>query len=189
MPNATPNAGLSFIKKAAPWIGTILSATVPGAAPFVSVASKLLSTGLGTTVASNPQAVKDAITEAMASPEQLATLKTIDDNFATQMKAMGIQSIEDLAKISADDMANARGREIALRDWYPKVLASVVVIACLVGEGLYFRYGAPSNASPELIGRILGTLDSALMLVLAYYFGSSMGSDRKTELLANNNNK
>jgi hypothetical protein len=36
---------------------------------------------------------------------------------------------------------------------------------------------------------VLGTLDSALILILSYYFGSSAGSDRKTEILAGANQK
>jgi hypothetical protein len=35
----------------------------------------------------------------------------------------------------------------------------------------------------ELVARVLGTLDGALMLVLSYYFGSSSGSQAKDDLL------
>ncbi len=177
----------SVLKKVAPWIATVAGlAPIPGA-PLIGMAAKAVATGLGKDVKATPDAISEAISAAMATPDQLTKIKQIDDDFAAQMRTLGIQELEDLTKIAADDTANARAREIATHDWYPRALASAVVLACLVGEGLYFHYGAPANASPELIGRILGTLDSALMLVLSYYFGSSLGSDRKTEILANGN--
>jgi hypothetical protein len=37
----------------------------------------------------------------------------------------------------------------------------------------------------ELIARVLGTLDGALMLVLSFYFGSSSGSQAKDTMLHN----
>lgn len=176
----------SVLKQITPWIATAASlAPIPGA-PLIGMAAKALSAGLSVDVKANADSISQAITTAMANPDQLATLKKIDDDFAVQMKQLGIQEIEDLAKIAADDTANARQREIATKDWFPRVLAIGVVIACLVGEGFYFRYGTPSNASPELIGRILGTLDASLMLVLSYYFGSSAGSAAKTAILAQN---
>lgn len=178
----------SVLHKVTPWIAAAASlAPIPGA-PLISMAAKALSTGLSTDVKPTADAISNAITTAMANPDQLATLKKIDDDFAVQMKQLGIEQVEDLTKIAADDTANARQREIATKDWFPRVLALGVVIACLAGEGLYFRYGTPSNASPELIGRILGTLDTALTLVLGYYFGSSAGSAAKTAILAQNGN-
>lgn len=178
----------AVLQKVTPWIATAASmAPIPGA-PLIGMAAKALSSGLGATVKADSDSIQQAITAAMGTPDQIATLKKIDDDFAVQMKQLGFQEIEDLSKLAADDTANARQREIATKDWFPRVLAIGVVIACLSGEGLYFRYGTPSNASPELIGRILGTLDTALTLVLGYYFGSSAGSAAKTELLAQNGN-
>jgi hypothetical protein len=37
----------------------------------------------------------------------------------------------------------------------------------------------------ELIARVLGTLDGALMLVLSFYFGSSAGSQAKDTMIHN----
>jgi hypothetical protein len=173
-------------KKVTPWIATVASlAPIPGA-PLIGMAAKALSAGLSTDVKPTADSISQAITTAMANPDQLAKLKQIDDDFAVQMKTLGIQQIEDLQKLAADDTANARAREIATKDWFTKVLAAGVVLACLTGEALYFFHGTPSTASPELIGRILGTLDTALTLVLGYYFGSSAGSAAKTAILAQN---
>lgn len=174
----------TFFKKAAPWLGTLAGIAVPGAAPFVSIAAKLLTDGFGKAVPATQQGLSDAITEAMSTSDGLAKLREIDNQFAAQMKLMDIQSAEHFEQMAVDDRANARNREIEVKDLTPRILAFAVVILCFTGEALYFFRGAPSNAAPELIGRILGTLDSALMLVLAYYFGSSAGSDKKTQIMA-----
>ena len=42
----------------------------------------------------------------------------------------------------------------------------------------------PPGADPIIIGRVLGTMDSALVMVLSFWFGSNSNSQRKTELLA-----
>lgn len=177
-------ANLNFIKKALPWIGTAVSVAIPGP---IGMIAKLLTDKLGKPVAPDATKIGEAIETAVGDPQQVAALKEAELAFQQQMTAMGYQHETELEQIAAADRASARSREVQVRDWTPRTLAFIVVALCFAGEGIYFRYGAPSNASPELIGRILGTLDSALILVLSYYFGSSAGSDRKTELLANGN--
>jgi hypothetical protein len=175
---------VNFLKKLAPFLSTGLSL----AGPYGALASKILSPILGI----KPDAKEDDYTAALAkaTPEQIEAIKQAEQQFQLQMKQLEIQSVEELEKLASDDRASARNREIQVtastgkKDLTPRILAFAVVILCFAGEGLYFFLGAPRNASPELIGRILGTLDSALILVLSYYFGSSAGSDRKTELLA-----
>ena len=68
------------------------------------------------------------------------------------------------------------------RDWMPKVLAGTVVLGWLVVQGFLMRWEVPAGTR-EMVLRMLGTLDGAVMLVLGYYFGSSAGSDRKTEII------
>lgn len=169
---------MNFLKKLAPF----LSAGLSLAGPYGALASKILSPILGT----KPDAKEDDYTAALAkaTPEQIAAIKQAEEQFQLQMKQLEIQSVEELEKLASDDRASARNREIQVKDLTPRILAFAVVVLCFAGEGLYFFLGPPRNASPELIGRILGTLDSCLILVLSYYFGSSAGSDRKTELLA-----
>jgi len=63
------------------------------------------------------------------------------------------------------------------------ILAFVVVAMTIAAEGYVLMYGA-KTVDPVVLGRILGTLDSALILVLCYYFGSSAGSSEKSRLMA-----
>lgn len=180
---AAPNGSLNFIKKAAPWIGTILSATVPGAAPFVSIASKLLSNGLGVPVGADAKSVSDAITTAMSSPDQLAKLKQIDNDFAVQMRTLGIQEVEDLEKIWADDRASARSMEVQTQSRIPSALAVLVTLG-FFGLLTLTATHAPPASSEKVLDVMTGSLGTAWIMVMGFYFGSSAGSARKTELLA-----
>lgn len=172
----------SFVKKAAPWITTAVGLAVPGAAPFANIAASLLSKGLNKTVAPTPDSISQAITEAMATPDQLAALKKIDDDFALQMKTLNIQSIEDFDKIAADDRASAREREEQVKDWMPRVLGLGIVGAFVIAVFLILTGHA--KAESVIAGTLVGYLSAKAELVASYYFGSSAGSDRKTELLS-----
>jgi hypothetical protein len=175
-------AALAFIKKAAPWIGTAISLAVPGAAPIVGIASKLLSTGLGKDVPANPDKIADAIGTAMADPAQLAVIKKIDDDFAAQMRQMGIQEITDLEKVAASDRSDARAMQVATRSKVVPAIAIAFVVGFFLVTGLKLFHVI--TVSDQTVNDLITTLRDGLMLILAYYFGSSAGSDRKTELLA-----
>ena len=64
----------------------------------------------------------------------------------------------------------------------PPRLSVLVVVAWVLVQ--FFLLNHVIDASMrELVARVLGTLDGALMLVLSYYFGSSSGSQAKDDLL------
>jgi hypothetical protein len=64
----------------------------------------------------------------------------------------------------------------------PPILSVLVVVAWVLVQ--FFLLNHVIDASMrELVARVLGTLDGALMLVLSYYFGSSSGSQAKDEML------
>lgn len=176
-------ASLAFVKKAVPWIGTAVSLAVPEAAPFVGLASKLLGTGLNKQVPADPDGIANAVGEAMADPAQLPTLKKIDDDFAVQMKQLGIQQIEDLEKISADDRASARAMQVQTRSWLPGALALTVTTG-FFGLLAVTAFHTVPEGSEKILDVMTGSLGTAWICIVNYYFGSSAGSDRKTELLA-----
>lgn len=173
------------IKKAFPF----LSAAASLGGPLGTLAATVVGKALGMDKA--PEASSDgignAIAVAFADPAQRAALLKAEQDFQLQMTALGFKDAEEMARIAADDRASARDREVKVGDWTPRILAASVVLIAAAGEGWVLTHGYPSNVAGELVGRILGTLDSAVILVLSYYFGSSAGSDRKTEIIANGN--
>ncbi len=144
--------------------------------PFGPLAAAAIHAALGATDEKTAEAAL-----LNATPDQLLALKKAEQDFQIRMKELGIEE----AKLSFDDTANARGREIAVRDWTPKIIAYLVILLVLVAEGSMFFVGQPKGMDGVVLGRILGTLDSALMLVLGYYFGSSAGSSHKDTTIDN----
>lgn len=157
--------------------------------PLGGLAGGLLSQGIGRLLGKQdasgapvPATQKEIETALIgADPQTLLAIKNIEADLAKHMADLGLQE----EQLKYQDTANARGREIAVKDWTPKIIAYLVIVLVLIAEGSMFFVGQPRGIDGVVLGRILGTLDSALMLVLGYYFGSSAGSASKDVTLAN----
>lgn len=160
----------SVISSVAPTLATALGGPLAGAA--VSAISEAL---FGKKDASEREI--SAILKT-ADPELLIKLKQVDNEFALKMKELDI----NLEKFSYDDRANARMRESTVRDNTNKILAYSIVGAfiALVGATILGQ----AKVDSVLAGTLVGYLSAKCEQVLAYYFGSTRGSDKKTDLLA-----
>lgn len=172
-----------FLKKALPWIGAAATGNVP---VLVAMAANQLSQSFGTDIAPTADAIINAVQGA--TPEQMLTLKQADNDFAIKMQAMGFAHIEELQMLAEADRSDARNREIKTGDSRtPQILAAMVLVGWLTVQGFLLTH-VIDGTMRELIARVLGTLDSALMLVLSYYFGSSAGSAEKNQIMAQGQN-
>lgn len=63
-------------------------------------------------------------------------------------------------------------------------IAILVLAAGIGGEGMILWHGVPAGLDGVILGRILGTLDAAVMLVLTYYFGSTRNSNSQMDAIA-----
>jgi hypothetical protein len=61
----------------------------------------------------------------------------------------------------------------------------IIILVIWIEAGLIFAPHA--NLAPELLGRVMGTLDALAMLIAGFKWGSSQGSKDKTLLLAQAN--
>lgn len=172
----------TVMRKAFPFLAA--GASLGG--PLGTMAATIVGKAIGAdkAPASTADSIANAIAGAMVDPAQRAALLKAEQDFQLQMAELGFKNVEDLEQIAASDRASARNMQIQTRSRIPGMLAVAVLVMCVAGDGYYLMHGTPKGASPELVGRILAGLENAVMLVLAYYFGSSAGSDRKTELLA-----
>jgi hypothetical protein len=169
-----------FLKKAFPFL-TIAASAVPGGNLAMSALGQILKVE-----PSDGKAVSwDDLGAAAinAPPEIRVALQAEENRHLEAMKQMGVNSVEEFERIAAGDRANAREREIKTGDKLtPRALACIVVIAWVATQTvMLFHIIDPSMR--ELVARVLGTLDAALMLVLGYYFGSSAGSAAKDETI------
>lgn len=64
--------------------------------------------------------------------------------------------------------------------WFSIWLISTV----LISELCVLYFGLPHGIPEIIIGRILGLLDSIAIQVLNFWFGTSSGSVRKTDIMA-----
>jgi hypothetical protein len=169
---------VNFLKKLAPFLSTGLSL----AGPYGAIASKILMPILGL----KPGAKEDDYSAALAkaTPEQIEAIKKAEQDFQLQMKQLDIQSVDELEKIAAGDRASARDMQVKTKSWIPGTLAITITLGFFVLLG-GMMFGKLHPADNQALLLLLGSLSMAFGAVISYYFGSSAGSDRKTELLAN----
>ena len=146
---------LNLLKGFAPTLATAVAGPLGGAA-VSAIAAKL-------GVSDSVEAVAKAIT---ADPAAAAKLQELEMEYA---------------KLDAADRADARARETALAtsENVPvlnKSVTPVLAIIIVIAWG-FIQYHLLTHIVPtemrEIIIRVLGTLDGALVMVLSYYFGAS----------------
>jgi len=165
----------AIIRTIAPWIGTALGGPLGGMA--VQAASDALGLSDKTLAA-----VQSAI--AGATPDQMLALKTADQGFALQMQALGFKQLVDLEAVAAGDRKDARALQGATRSMVPAILSSVVTLGYFgILVGLLKGWLSVSDSSQALL-LMLGSLSTGWGVVMAFWFGTTAASGRKTELLA-----
>ena len=163
--------------------GPLLSSVAPSIAtalggPLAGLGVKALSKALLGAEDFSEEAVMDAM--ATASPEQLAAVKKIDADFKVQMKSLDI----DLERIAVDDRKSARTMQTETKDWIPRALAISVTLGYFGIIAYVLVSGLPMNGS-EVLLMLLGTLSAGWTGVMAFYFGSSSGSQKKDAMIHN----
>ena len=145
----------NLLKGFAPTLATAVAGPLGGAA-VSAIASKL-------GVADSVESVAKAIAGDPAAAEKLQELEL------------------EYAKLDASDRADARKTEVALATsehtpWLNKSITPILGFVVVICWGL-IQYHLLTHTVPtemrEIIIRVLGTLDGALVMVLSYYFGAS----------------
>lgn len=157
----------SVLATVAPLLGTALGG------PFGGLAGSMLAKALGT---SDPKAMEAAITST--DPDILLKLKQADTDFQERMKALDISE----EKLSFDDTANARQREIAVKDKTPEILAYLITVGFFGILSYLLVEGKPAQGGDVMLV-LVGSLGTAWTGIVAYYFGSSAGSAAKTDAI------
>lgn len=149
------NELFGLLKGIAPTLATVVAGPLGGAA-VTALASKF-------GVSDSVDAVAKAIAGDPAAAQKIAELEL------------------EYAKLDAADRDSARKNEAALatsentpllNKSVTPILALVVVIAWGLIQYHLLTHVVP-NEMREIIIRVLGTLDGALVMVLSYYFGAS----------------
>lgn len=171
-----------FFQKAFPFISAGLSLGGPVGNAAAAVLGKVIGQPNLTT-----SGIDDALSSLTMTPDLQEKLKEAELNFQAQMTAAGFKNAEDLAQIGEADRDSARHREMAVQDKTPRVMGTGVMAAFVAA--VFMVLTGHAKADSVMAGTLIGYLSAKAELVLAYYFGSSAGSDRKTEIIANGNSQ
>lgn len=145
--------------------------------PLAGVATKALSD----TLLGKPDGTEEEIAAAIAGggTECLLKLKQADHTFKLEMRKLDV----DIDRIHQADRASARGAHVSGGTQKHVFWLTCLIFLVVIGvEAAVLFIGVPPGVDGQMVGRILGTLDAALLAALYYTYGSSAGSARKDEL-------
>ena len=165
----------TILKTVAPWIEGAL------AGPLGPMAVAAIADSFGLTDKTT-DAIKQAISGA--TPEQMLALKTADQNFALQMQALGFKQVADLEALATGDRKDARAMQTASKSLVPAILSTVVTVGYFgILTGMLTGHLVMANDSQALL-LMLGSLTTGWGVVMAFWFGTTASSSRKTEIIA-----
>ena len=168
------------------WLDTLksLAPTVATAVlgPLGGVAISAIGELLGVSDATQAK-IADAIQTGQMTPEQITALKKLELEYQNNEKERGFK----YAELAFKDRDSARQANVAGGTQNKLFWLSLLLLTVTLGcEVLVLFHGYPATVDAIVVGRVLGLMDSVALLVLGYWFGSSSGSDRKTDLIASN---
>ena len=168
------------------WLDTLksLAPTVATAVlgPLGGVAVSALGELFGVTEATQDK-IADVIRTGQMTPEQISGLKRLELEYQNNEKERGFK----YAELAFKDRDSARQANVTGGTQNKLFWLSLLLLTVTLGcEVLVLFYGYPTTVDAIVVGRVLGLMDSVALLVLGYWFGSSSGSDRKTDLIAGN---
>ena len=157
---------MDWLKQIAPTIATALGG------PLAGLAVEAVSKAIGI----DPKDVTKTIAEGKLTADQIAQIKTAELAMAARAQEMGL----DFEKIAVDDRKSARQMQATTQSFIPGLMAIAVTVGFFgILVGLMTEHFKTSDA----LMLMLGSLGTAWTGIIAFYFGSSAGSQKKDELL------
>ena len=159
---------MDWLKQIAPTIATALGGPLAGMA--VSAISKAIGV--------DPEKVGDLISSNKLSADQIAQVKIAEIELQKQAQELGL----NFEKLEVEDRKSARDMQSITKSIMPPLLAGAVTIGFFSIMVMMF-FNKIDDSNPAIL-MMLGSLGTAWTGIIAYYFGSSAGSQAKTDLLS-----
>lgn len=157
---------MDWLKQIAPTIATALGG------PLAGLAVDAISKAIGI----DPKDVQSTLEQGKLSAEQIGAIKQAEIAMAARAQELGL----DFEKLAVDDRKSARDMQTKTQSWIPGLMAIAVTLGFFgILVGLMTDHFKTSDA----LMLMLGSLGTAWTGIIAFYFGSSAGSQRKDELL------
>jgi len=168
------------IQAIAPTIATALGG------PLAGTAIKAISTA----IFGHPDATTDELNKVLEniSPDLALKLKQAEQDFIIENRKLDLQS----ESLPFDDKKNAREREVDIAktghaDKTPEYLAYIIT-AGFFGFLFCLSFLPIQTSMHDVVMILVGTLSTAWVGVVGYYFGTSIGSKQKDAIIYNQSN-
>jgi plasmid maintenance system antidote protein VapI len=159
---------MEWLKQIAPTIATALGG------PLAGMAVTAISKAIGV----DEEDVGELINNNKLTAEQIAKIKIAEIDLQKQAQELGL----NFEKLAVDDRKSAREMQATTRSIVPPALAAIVTVG-FFGILVMMLLGQVDSNNPPIL-MMLGSLGTAWTGIIAYYFGSSAGSQAKTDLLS-----
>jgi len=160
-----------LIKSVAPTAATLLGG------PLAGLAVKALGDAMGISDATQEK-IESALQSGQLAGEQLAAIKLAEQNLKLELKKLDI----NLEEIHAKDRDSARKLQAETKSWVPAALTVLTIggfFWLLIGAAM----GEFKLTGSDVMMLLLGVLARETAGVYQFWFGSSSGSQRKTDML------
>lgn len=160
---------MSWLEQVAPTIATALGGPLAGLA--VGAVSKVLGIG--------DEETKQLLETGKMTAEQIAQVKVAEIELQKQAQALGL----NFEQLAVDDRKSARAMQIETKSQMPGILSCGITVGFFGILIAVMRDPAVATNQPLLI--MLGSLGTAWIAVVNYWFGTTNGSQRKDQMLFN----
>ena len=158
---------MNWLAQVAPTIATCLGGPLAGLA--VTALSKLFGV--------EPDQVKGMIEEGKLSADQIEAVKVEEIRFKEQTQALGL----NFEQLAVEDRKSARDMQSQTKSMVPSVLSYAITIGFFGILAAIMMDYANDNNQPLLI--MLGSLGTAWISVVSFWFGSTNSSHVKDDML------
>lgn len=176
----------SFFQKLAPWLSAGAQ-FVPGAGPVIAATINAIAKTHSVPLTAPadhtlPDTIENAVAALTGNSAAMQALKEADQTYALQMQAAGFKQVTDVIALGNQDRANARDMQNKTGSRMPSILGCLAVAALIMGF-LLLAFHAPPEGTKSVVLLLIGAFSRDAASVYQYYFGSSQGSDAKTQII------
>jgi hypothetical protein len=157
---------MEWLKSVAPTIASALGG------PLAGLAVEAISKAVGI----DPKDVQSTIDSGKLTSEQIGQIKLAEIEMAARAQELGL----DFEKLSVEDRKSARDMQSSTKSIIPSVLALSITVGFF---GILVGLMTEQFKTSDALMMMLGSLGTAWTGIIAFYFGSSAGSQAKDQLL------
>jgi membrane-bound ClpP family serine protease len=159
---------MDWLAKLVPTIATCLGGPLAGLA--VTAVSKALGI--------DEDKVQDVIDSGKLNADQIASLKQAEIELQRQAQELGL----NFEQLAVQDRASARDLQKETKSFIPPLLSVLVTIGFF---GILAGLMSGKIMTSDALMLMLGSLGTAWTGIIAFYFGSSAGSQAKDQMIHN----